>query len=124
MKKILVVDESHAVRETIHLVLGGDFAVAQKSSLESVNFDEPGIDLLIVGISSATEKPTDLSDIARRSACPVLFLVAASFITTEAPKRSGVDYLIKPFNPYSLKQKVTGLLSGEHPRGGGPSAVL
>jgi DNA-binding NtrC family response regulator len=124
MKKILVVDESHAVRETIHLVLGGDFAVAQKSSLDSLDFNEAGIDLLIVGVSAALEQPADLSDIARRSTSPVLFLVASPFIPADAPQRSGVDYLLKPFNPYSLKQKVAGLLSGARLRGGDAAAVL
>ncbi len=103
MKKILVVDESQAVRETIHLLLGSDFAVAQKTSLEEVDLNDPA-DLLIVGISSAEAKPEDLSEIARDVACPVLFLVSSPYIAAQAPKRAGVDYLVKPFNPYGLRE--------------------
>ena len=52
MKRILVVDESPAVRETLHIILGRDFTVAQRPFLSnddlSVFEGEP--DLLILGI--------------------------------------------------------------------------
>jgi DNA-binding NtrC family response regulator len=53
--------------------------------------------------------------VLRRVACPVLFLIDAQFPSATVPRRLGVDYLIKPFNPYSLKQKVSGLLGGDRP---------
>src|ERR1051325_5888758 len=115
MKKILVVDESQAVRETIYLLLGSDFAVAQKSSLEDFNLGEAAADLLIVGVSSADAKPEEISEMARDAACPVLFLVSSPYIAAAAPKRAGVDYLVKPFNPYGLKEKVDALLSASPP---------
>jgi len=123
MKKILVVDASAAVRETIHLILGGDFAVVQKPSFEAVDRNDPPTDLLIFGVSSALDEPTDLSAVARRAACPVLFLIDAQFPAAGAPQRSGVDYLIKPFNPYNLRQKVAGLLGGARPAEGEPSVA-
>jgi DNA-binding NtrC family response regulator len=123
MNKILVVDASAAVRETIHLVLGGDFAVAQKASLEAVDFNEPGVDLLIVGVSSAVEESADLADIARRAYSPVLFLVDAQFSPAGAPQWRGIDYLVKPFNPYSLKEKIAGLLR-DRPAESQASAVV
>src|SRR5438094_54509 len=115
MKKILVVDASPAVRETIHLILGADFAVAQKASIDVVDLNDPAVDLLIFGVASAPDERADLSGVARRSACPVLFLIDSQFPTAGAPQRKGVDYLVKPFNPYSLRQKVSGLLGGERP---------
>ena len=123
MKKILVADASAAVRETIHLVLGADFAVVQKSSLEAVDFSDRGIDLLIFGISADLDEAADLSDIARRAYSPVLFLVDSQFTTAGAPQLRGIDYLVKPFNPYQLKQKVAGLLR-ERPAENEPAAVL
>ncbi|HEY6200381.1 MAG TPA: sigma 54-interacting transcriptional regulator, partial [Candidatus Binatia bacterium] len=124
MKKILVVDESQAVRETIYLLLGSDFAVAQKSSLEDLDLGESAADLLIVGVSSADAKPEELSDMARDAACPVLFLVSSPYVAAAAPKRPGVDYLVKPFNPYGLKEKVDALLSASPPAERQASAVL
>src|SRR5689334_8737396 len=122
MKKILVVDASPAVRETIHLILGGDFAVAQKASLEDAELIDGALALLIVGVTSAPDEPADLSGVLRRAACPVLFLIDAQFPSATAPRRAGVDYLIKPFNPYSLKQKVSGLLGGDRPSDSDPPA--
>ncbi|HEX2385265.1 MAG TPA: histidine kinase dimerization/phospho-acceptor domain-containing protein, partial [Candidatus Binatia bacterium] len=52
----------------------------------------------------------------------VLFLIDAQFPSATAPHRPGVDYLIKPFNPYSLKQKVSGLLGGDRPADSEPPA--
>src|SRR5581483_7525261 len=124
MKQILVVDESQAVRETIHLLLGSDFAVAQKSSLEDLDLGESATDLLIVGISSADAKPEELSEMARDAACPVLFLVSSPYIAAAAPKRTGVDYLVKPFNPYGLRERGDALLSSRKPAEREASAVL
>jgi len=124
MKKILVVDESQAVRETIHLLLGSDFAVAQKSSLEDLDLGESATDLLIVGVSSVDAKPEELSEMARDAACPVLFLVSSPYVASQAPKRDGVDYLVKPFNPYGLREKVDALLSSRRPAEREASAVL
>lgn len=122
MKKILVVDPSPAVRETIHLILGGDFAVAQKASLENADLSDASLALLIFGITSAPDEPADLSGVLRRAASPVLFLVDAQFPIATAPRRPYVDYLIKPFNPYSLMQKVSGLLGGDRAADSEPAA--
>jgi DNA-binding NtrC family response regulator len=113
MKKILVVDESQAVRETIHMVLGGDFSVAQRPSLEFANFpaEDHATDLLIVGIAPASSSESSIfSSITERFSCPVLFLVDSS-VAAGVPAQSRADYLAKPFNPYELKQKVARLLA-------------
>jgi DNA-binding NtrC family response regulator len=123
MKKILVVDASAAVRETIHLILGTDFAVVQKSSPEAVDFNDRAVDLLIFGVSADLDEAADLSDIARRSYSPILFLVDSQFSAAAAPQLRGIDYLVKPFNPYQLKEKVAGLLR-ERPTEGDRAAVL
>jgi DNA-binding NtrC family response regulator len=121
MKKILVVDESQAVRETIALVLGRDFAVAQKSSLEAESSvpRDPAPDLLIVGVSPASARqPSIFSNIAERFPCPILFLVDSGSTAGIKLPDANADSLAKPFNPYELKQKVASLFAAvsEPPR--------
>ncbi len=113
MKKILVVDESQAVRETIALVLGRDFAVAQKPSFESgsPSADDAGLDLLIVGVSPAAARQRSIfADLAERFSCPILFLVDSG-AAPGAGIPANADCLAKPFNPYELKEKIAGLLA-------------
>src|SRR5262249_59758957 len=90
---------------------------------EDLDLNESATDLLIVGVSS-DDKPEELSEMARDAACPVLFLVSSPYVAAAAPKRTGVDYLVKPFNPYGLKEKVDALLSASLPAEREPSAVL
>jgi DNA-binding NtrC family response regulator len=121
MKKILVVDESQTVRETIALVLGRDFAVAQKSSLEAESSAprDPAPDLLIVGVSPASARqPSIFSNIAERFPCPILFLVDSGSAAGIKLPDANSDSLAKPFNPYELKQKVASLFDAvsEPPR--------
>lgn len=121
MKKILVVDESQAVRETIALVLGRDFAVAQKSSLEAESSAprDPAPDLLILGVSPAeARQPSIFSNIAERFPCPILFLVDSGSAAGIKLPDANADSLAKPFNPYELKQKVASLFAAvsEPPR--------
>ncbi|MGH7769279.1 MAG: histidine kinase dimerization/phospho-acceptor domain-containing protein [Candidatus Binatia bacterium] len=113
MKKILVVDESQAVRETIALVLGRDFAVAQRASLEDAGPDrDSGIELLIVGVSPASARhPSLFSDIAERFPCPILFLVDSQTAAAVKIPHANAECLAKPFNPYELKEKVSCLLA-------------
>jgi len=114
MKKILVVDESQAVRETIALVLGRDFAVVQRSSLEDEDPAASGaeIDLLIVGVAPAPARnPSLFSDIAERFPCPILFLVDSRTAAAVRMPHANADCLAKPFNPYELKEKVSSLLA-------------
>jgi DNA-binding NtrC family response regulator len=113
MKKILVVDESQAVRETIHMVLGRDFSVAQRSSLDLANLpaEVHAAELLIVGVAPGFGwEPAIFSRVTERFSGPVLFLVDSSAVAGLLPASRG-DYLAKPFNPYELKQKVARLLA-------------
>src|SRR2546422_1982436 len=78
MKKILVVDESRAVRETLALILGRDFVVIQRPYLEkeSLAYSDEEVDLLISGAPAALGgQPSILVRIASQLARPVLFLI-------------------------------------------------
>ncbi len=117
MKKILVVDESVAVRETLALILGREFLVVQRplGSRQNLMESDEQVDLLILGLSPAwtTESATLVRSVA---AAPyaVLFLVdSRSTLHLPNPQDPNrIDCLAKPFNPYELKEKVGRLLSG------------
>ncbi len=113
MKKILVVDESRAVRETLAFILGSDYTVVECSSLpeESIFAGNEKADLLILGISARLA--SDTSALLRTTSqvpVPVLFLVDSrstmSFLETQGES----NFLAKPFNPYALEEKVGQLL--------------
>ena len=55
MKRILVIDESEVIRETLALILGRDFFVVKKffGTGFSLADASPDVDLLIIGVSPA-----------------------------------------------------------------------
>ena len=111
MKRIRVIDPSAAVRETVGLVLGPDFTVSHGASLESesAGLADEEADLLILGAPGC--EPAALAQIAAQFSSPVLFLTDSR---PAAPFDLGVknaDLLVKPFNPYELKDKVARLLA-------------
>jgi DNA-binding NtrC family response regulator len=113
MKKILVVDESRAVRETLALILGRDFIVRQRPYLEkeSLTYSDEEVDLLIFGAPAALGgQPSILVRIASQLTRPVLFLIDSRSVMDVEHPHERVDYLAKPFNPYKLKEKVVRLL--------------
>lgn len=115
MKKILVVDESQAVRETVALILRRDFAVDQRAPVADQGIptsQEEGIDLFILGAAPGLGSGSPaLLRIASQIPCPVLFLVDSRSLAEAQPEIGKIDYLAKPFNPYTLKDKVGRLLA-------------
>ncbi len=114
MKRILVVDESRAVRETLSLILGQDFEVVQSSHFSEQNssFSSKEVDLLILGLPS--EFGADVQSILRfasRFYSPVLFLLDSRSSVSFLDSYPRADFLAKPFNPYELKEKVALLLA-------------
>jgi DNA-binding NtrC family response regulator len=115
MKRILVIDESEVIRETLALILGRDFSVVKKFlgtagfSLADTSAD---VDLLIIGVSPALRSETGkLLRFAAQVSCAVLFLVESRSAIKLIEEQETVGCLAKPFNPYELKQKVGMLLA-------------
>ena len=115
MKRILIIDESEVVRETLGLILGREFAVSKRTfGAQGLSFPDAQdpVDLLILGISPqhGLEAPS-LVRFASQLPFAVLFLVDSKSTAREIPRESRFDCLAKPFNPYELHEKVGQLLA-------------
>ncbi|HUK40827.1 MAG TPA: sigma 54-interacting transcriptional regulator, partial [Candidatus Acidoferrales bacterium] len=115
MKRILVVDESDAVRETVALLLENDFAVLKSSAgLQelSVSGIARDIDLLIIGVAhNAVARASVLLDSAARNRFAILFLVDSKSSGRSITVQENVGWLAKPFDPYELRAEVARLLA-------------
>jgi DNA-binding NtrC family response regulator len=115
MKRILVIDESEVIRETLALILGRDFSVVKKffgSSGFSLADTGADVDLLIIGVSPALRSEAGkLLRFAAQVSCAVLFLVESRSAIKLIEEQETIGCLAKPFNPYELKQKVGMLLA-------------
>jgi DNA-binding NtrC family response regulator len=114
-KRILVIEESEVVRETLALILGREFVVAKRPFGKGVfSFAETDrdVDLLILGVTPAIGKePSSLLRFADKAPFAVLFLVDSKSAARAIDDRERVGCLAKPFSPYELKEKVGQLLA-------------
>jgi DNA-binding NtrC family response regulator len=115
MKRILVIDESEVVRETLALILGGEFAVSKRAlGAQGLSFadSQNDVDLLILGISPHLRlEPSSLMRFAAQLPFAVLLLVDSKSIAHTIQHESQLECLTKPFNPYELHEKVGRLLA-------------
>ena len=115
MKRILVIDESEVVRETLALILGREFAVVKRplgSKGLSIADTREDVDLLIFGV--APQLASEIAGLLRFAAqlpFAVLFLVDSKSIARTLENKAEVACLTKPFNPYELHEKVGQLLA-------------
>jgi two-component system, response regulator FlrC len=114
-KRILVIEESEVVRETLALILGREFVVAKrpfgKGALSFAETDRD-VDLLILGVTPAIgREPSNLLRFADKAPFAVLFLVDSKSAARAIEDRESVGCLAKPFSPYELKEKVGQLLA-------------
>ncbi len=115
MQRILVIDESEMVRETLALILGRSFVVVKKPFGQgALSFEngEQSVDLLILGITPAfTAESSKLLTFAMQAPFAVLFLVDSKSAARAIEDSERIGCLTKPFNPYELKEKVVQLLA-------------
>lgn len=115
MKRILIIDESEVVRETLALILGREFAVSKRTlGAQGLSFADAqdAVDLLILGVSPQHGlEAASLVRFAAQLPFAVLFLVDSKTTVREIPRESRFDCLAKPFNPYELHEKVGQLLA-------------
>lgn len=128
MKRVLVIDDSAVVRETLALILGSEYFVLKRTPEtgvdELVRADDK-IDLLIYGVASP--KATDVSSwlqFAAQAPCAVLLLVDSKTTARAMADRSDVACLAKPFNPYELLDRVKELLARREILPGGSTELL
>jgi two-component system NtrC family response regulator len=115
MKRILVIDESEVVRETLALILGSEFAVVKRPpASRELPFSDlhEEVDLLIFGVAPPlTSEGAGLLKFAAQLPFAVLFLVDSKTTARAIPDREQIACLTKPFNPYDLQEKVGQLLA-------------
>ena len=115
MKRILIIDESEIVRETLALILGREFAVSKRTlGAQGLSFadSQDAVDLLILGVSPQHGlEAASLTRFASQLPFAVLFLVDSKATARGIPQEPRVDCLAKPFNPYELHEKVGQLLA-------------
>jgi len=127
MKRILIIDESEVVRETLALILGREFAVVKRplgSREFAVADPREDVDLLIFGVTPQLgAEATRLSRFAAQLPFAVLFLVDSKSIAKTIETKAELACLTKPFNPYELHEKVGQLLARRPkvPSTGGPA---
>lgn len=115
MKRILVIDESEVVRETLALILGREFVVSKRplgtKGLPLSDTHEE-FDLLILGVSPHYGlEAASLVRFATQLPFTVLFLVDSKTTARVIEHEPQVGCLTKPFNPYELHEKVGQLLA-------------
>jgi DNA-binding NtrC family response regulator len=114
-KRILVIEESEVVRETLALILGREFAVAKRpfgKGAFSFGETDRDVDLVILGVTPAIGKePSSLLRFADKAPFAVLFLVDSKSAARAIEDHERVGCLAKPFSPYELKEKVGQLLA-------------
>ena len=116
MKRILVIDESEVVRETLGLILGREFAVVKRPLGSTKGFPladtREEVDLLILGVTPRWgSQIAALLRFASQLPFAVLFLVESKSIARNIENEAEVGCLTKPFNPYELHEKVGQLLA-------------
>jgi DNA-binding NtrC family response regulator len=123
MKRILVIDESEVIRETLALILGREFAVIKRPPSSSSGFSladaNEEVDLLILGVAPRWQaQTTSFVRFASQLPFAVLFLVDSKATARWLADREQITCLTKPFNPYELQEKVAHLLAWRDARAG------
>jgi len=115
MKRILVIDDSDVVRETLALILRRDFVVLQRSigtGAVPLPDSSENIDLLVFGVTPTLGvEISRLLAFAAQAPFAVLFLVDSKSAARALQDQDQVGCLVKPFNPFALLDEINQLLT-------------
>ena len=113
MKRILLIDLSQAMGETVALLLAGDYELIRcDSAPESFSLTDAaaGVDLVIAGAGHVAWT-AELARLAARGKLGVLFLAESNAVAESLGRGERLGCLVKPFTPYDLKAAVERLLN-------------
>src|SRR5918992_2388230 len=109
MKRILIIEPSRAVRETVAQLLARDYELEQRDGLlhgAALAGAAARADLVI----SSAGQGAWVSELARLKA-PVILLAESDSAAQAFAGRGNFKLLLKPFNPYDFKTAVEALLN-------------
>jgi DNA-binding NtrC family response regulator len=113
MKRILLVDSSQAVKETVALLLAGKYELIRYDSapeIAALTDSAAAVDLVIAGACPAPWT-AELARLATEDKVAVLFLADSQAIAKSFVRGAGLGCLVKPFTPYNLKAEMERLLN-------------
>ena len=120
MKRILIIDDSEAIRETLALILGREFIVSKRAlAHRPFHIADPNeeIDLLILGVAPQYgAQAMNLVRLAAQLPFAVLFLVDSKVVARAIEEQEQISCLTKPFNPHELQTRVGQLLARQEVR--------
>jgi DNA-binding NtrC family response regulator len=112
MKRILIIDSSAAVRETVALALARDYELDQRASqLDALALEKAtaGVQLVITSAGPASWT-AELARLAARKNIAVLLLVKSATLTQPPGSQENPRFLLQPFSSYDLKAAVESML--------------
>ena len=120
MKKVLIVDDRHEVRELVEVTLRGkNYRILEASNaeeaIEMVRAEKPDLtlmDIMMPGGMDGLEATRILKSDPKTRDCPIVMLTAKGQKTDiEKGLEAGAeDYFVKPFSPLDLINKVEEIL--------------
>jgi CheY-like chemotaxis protein len=120
MKKILIVDDRHEVRELVEVTLRvKDYQILEATSgeeaIEIVKAEKPDLilmDIMMPGGMDGLEATRILKNDPETKECPIIMLTAkGQKVDREIGLAAGAqDYFVKPFSPLDLIKKVEEVL--------------
>lgn len=113
MKRILMIDPSQAVRETVALFLARDYELDQRdTALDGTALADAAMSVdLVISSAGVEEWTAELARLAARGKVAVLILADSKAAAKSLARGASLGCLVKPFSYYDLKAAVERLLN-------------